>query len=57
MTLEELKDLYKTCKNKALLVFNKNAVGDVREEYLKNLKEKMLTKLQTFQIENEKTSE
>jgi len=45
MTLEELKDLYKTCKNKALLVFNKNAVGDVREEYLKNLKEKMLTKL------------
>ena len=54
---EELKDLYKKSKAAAFTIFNKNAVGDVREEYLKSLKEKMASKLEMFRIENEKTSE
>ena len=54
---EELKSLYSSAKKTALEIFNKIAVGDVREEYLKNLKEKMQTKLEYFRLENEKTSE
>lgn len=54
---EELKDLYKHSKQSALAIFNKNAVGDVRDEYLRGLKEKMASKLDMFRIENEKTSE
>jgi len=54
---EELKDLYNISKRRALEIFNKLAVGDVREEYLNGLKEKMQSKLSMFRIENEKTSE
>lgn len=54
---EELILLYKESKKKALLIFNKVAVGTVKDEYLAGLKEKMNAKLQTFRIENEKTSE
>jgi hypothetical protein len=38
-------------------IFNKVAVGEVREQYLKELKEKMNAKLRFLSIENEKTSE
>lgn len=54
---EELQDLYKIFKKDALLTFNKKAVGDVREEFLKDLKEKMQNKLEFYKRENEKTAE
>jgi hypothetical protein len=37
--------------------FNKVAVGDVREEFLKTLKQRMNQKLNFLTEENEKTSE
>ena len=57
MSEDELKELYTTCKKEALIYFTKTAVGDVREEFLANLKSKMQEKLQMLRIENEKTSE
>lgn len=38
---EELKALYKESKKKALQIFNKVAVGTVKDEYLAGLKDKM----------------
>jgi len=38
-------------------MFNKVAVGDVREEFLKTLKQKMVQKMEFLSEENEKTSE
>ena len=57
MDEDELKECYRSAKGKAMVLFNKTAVGDVREEYLKTLKEKMLGKQRHFSVENEKTSE
>lgn len=54
---QELQELYKLAKKDALIIFNKKAVGDVREEFLKDLKEKMKSKLEFFKRENEKTAE
>ena len=54
---QELTELFKQSKRKAMEVFNKSAVGDVREEYLRQLKEKMTNKFQHFQQENEQVSE
>jgi uncharacterized protein YnzC (UPF0291/DUF896 family) len=52
-----LKELYKTSKKLAMEKFNKVAVGDVREDFLKQLKEKMTSKLAYITTENEKSSE
>lgn len=41
MSDDELKELYTTCKKEALIYFTKTAVGDVRDEFLANLKSKM----------------
>lgn len=57
MQEEEIKELYTLCKKKAFVIFNKTAVGEVRDEYFKGLKEKMQSKLALFRLENEKTSE
>jgi fructosamine-3-kinase len=38
---DELKELYTICKKEALTYFGKNAVGDVRDEFLVTLKTKM----------------
>lgn len=38
---DELKELYTLCKKEALAYFSKNAVGDVRDEFLAGLKLKM----------------
>jgi len=38
-------------------IFNRVAVGDVREEFLKTLKQKMVQKMKFLTEENEKTSE
>ncbi len=38
---EELKELYTACKKKACAIFNKSAVGEVKEQYFTSLKEKM----------------
>lgn len=54
---DELKALYKRAKAGAMAVFNKTAVGDVRDEYCRQLKEKMAAKHLHLATENEKTSE
>ena len=54
---EELLALYKQSKQLAMETFNKVAVGDVREEFLKTLKQRMNQKLNFLTEENEKTSE
>jgi len=38
-------------------LFNKVAVGDVRDDFLKTLKQKMVQKMKFLTEENEKTSE
>lgn len=38
---QEMKDIYSSCKKKALDHFNKIAVGEVRVKYSEDLKEKM----------------
>jgi len=52
MPEEELKSIYKSAKKNTLDKFNKVAVGDVREEYLRQLKEKMSDKLDWYKNEN-----
>lgn len=49
---EELKLTYKLSKKNAMEIFNKAAVGDVREEYVRQLKEKMADKLEWYKQEN-----
>lgn len=49
---EELKSIYKSAKKMAMDSFNKVAVGDVREEYVRQLKEKMADKLDWYKNEN-----
>lgn len=38
---EELKDKYNFSKREAIDLFNRTAVGDVKEQFLEQLKEKM----------------
>lgn len=52
MMEEDLKSIYKSAKKIAMDSFNKVAVGDVREEYIRQLKEKMAEKLDSYKIEN-----
>lgn len=52
MTEDELKQIYKSAKKIAMDSFNKVAVGDVREEYIRQLKEKMADKLEQYKIDN-----
>jgi hypothetical protein len=52
MTEEDLKLIYKDAKKIAMDSFNKVAVGDVREEYTRQLKEKMADKLEQYKIDN-----
>jgi len=52
MTEDELKLIYKGAKKTAMDSFNKVAVGDVREEYIQQLKAKMTEKLEHYKIEN-----
>ena len=46
MTEDELKKIYKSAKKIAMDSFNKFDVGDLREEYILQLKEKMADKLE-----------
>lgn len=54
---EELKHLYKEARTEAMKVFDSVAVGEVRVEFLKQIKEKMQQKYNYFAVENEKASE
>ena len=38
-------------------LFNKTAVGDVRDQYYEQLKSQMTQKFDLFSLENEKTSD
>jgi len=54
---QELHDIYKEAKRIAFEIFDKVAVGEIRNEYSKQLKARMLQKFQMLSMENEKTSE
>ena len=43
-TDDNLEDIHKEAKENAINLFNKKALGDVREEYLKQLKNKIKEK-------------
>jgi hypothetical protein len=53
----ELKDLYTKCKKIALDNFQKVAVGDVKEKFFEDLKEKMKNKYLTIKQDNEHSCE
>ena len=57
MQEEELKRIFKQAKNTALEIFNKTAVGEVKDEFLTQLKKNMRQKFSHFSLENEKSSE
>lgn len=50
---EELKDIYSSAKKMALAHFNKTAVGDVKEDYLDGLRDKMKAKYNQIKTDNE----
>ena len=49
--------LYREAKTEARQLFDKVAVGEVREEFCKQLKEKMLSRYEFYSAENDKESE
>jgi hypothetical protein len=53
----EMHDLFKKSKKLAFEVFDKVAVGEIRNEFVRQLKDKMGQKLEMLSMENEKTSE
>lgn len=53
---EELKECYKDAKKEALAHFHKRAVGNVAEEFVRDLKNKMQTVYETLRDENERES-
>ena len=57
MAQDEIKDLYREAKQKGLAIFEKAAVGEVRDEYLNQLRAKMRAKLEHLSNENEKSAE
>ena len=57
MLPEELKDVYRQAKAEAMKLFNKAAVGDVRDQYYEQLKSQMTQKFDLYSLENEKTSD
>ena len=54
---QELNEAFKTSKRLAMEIFDKVAVGDIRNEFIKQLKTRMQQKLEMLSMENEKTSE
>jgi len=53
----ELKDFYSSAKKKALQFFTKVAVGDVKEDFLDNLKKKMTNRYDMLKQDNDHTCE
>ena len=44
----EMKDSYANAKRKAMQFFHKVAVGDVKEDFIDNLKQKIKTRYETY---------
>jgi hypothetical protein len=57
MDESELRGFYKESKRMAFDIFEKVAVGEIRNEFVKQLKAKMMQKFDMLAMENEKTSE
>ena len=57
MTDVELKQTYKEVKRQAMALFDKSAVGEVKDEFYGHLKKQMGDKYELFRLENEKTSD
>ncbi len=53
----ELREAYKEAKRMAFEIFEKVAVGEIRNDFIKQLKAKMNQKFQMLSMENDKTSE
>ncbi len=53
----ELKQIYKSAKQQAMALFNKTAVGEVKETFQTQLKDQMNQKMELYSMENEKTSD
>lgn len=53
----ELKDIFSHAKKEALDFFNKKAVGEVKLDFLNDLKEKMKSKFNIIKQDNEQTCE
>lgn len=56
MDEEELHEYYTEAKRDALSLFSKKAVGNVADEYVKELKEKMKSVYNQIKDENERES-
>lgn len=54
---EELKDKYSTAKRNALEFFSKTAVGEVRDKFMEQLKEKMKQRFHYVKQDNEQSCE
>lgn len=57
MLENELKQIFKTAKAAAMVLFNKTAVGEVKDGFHKQLKQQMAQKYDLYSMENEKTSD
>ena len=57
MDEKELRDFYKESKRMAFDIFEKVAVGEIRNDFVRQLKAKMMQKYDMLAMENEKTSE
>lgn len=57
MPNQELKAIYKQFKKEAITTFCKTAVGEVREQFLGQMRHQMSQKYERFSEENEKTSD
>ena len=53
---EELKELYKDAKKEALSKFNASSLGEMKDDFLVDVKSKFKAIYQTFQAENERLS-
>jgi uncharacterized protein YnzC (UPF0291/DUF896 family) len=54
---QELRDIYSMAKKQALTHFTKVAVGEVKEKYIEDLKEKMKQKFLNTKHDNEQSCE
>lgn len=54
---EELKDKYNYAKREALDLFNRTAVGDIKDQFLEQLKEKMKQRFNQKKSENDQACE
>ena len=57
MIEQDLKQIYKSSKSEAMKSFEKQAVGEVKDEFYSQLKNQMLQKYELYSMENEKTSD